>query len=53
MSETLVQIKVSLSEAVVARIDELVAQLGMKARGPCIDCLLREVLFEDDESEQA
>jgi metal-responsive CopG/Arc/MetJ family transcriptional regulator len=43
----------SLSESVLAWIDELMAQAGSQSRGGLIDSLLREVLFDNEEPQES
>jgi hypothetical protein len=49
MNESRLQITLSLSESVVQRVDELLLETGMQSRGAFIDCLLREVLFNEEQ----
>ena len=49
MSDPRVQITVSLSESVLIRIDQLLAQAGRQSRSALIDSLLREVLIDEDQ----
>jgi metal-responsive CopG/Arc/MetJ family transcriptional regulator len=49
MSDPRVQITLSLSESVLIRIDQLLAQAGMQSRSALIDSLLREVLIDEDQ----
>ena len=49
MNESLLQITLSLSESVVERVDELLLETGMQSRGAFIDCLLREVFFDEEQ----
>jgi metal-responsive CopG/Arc/MetJ family transcriptional regulator len=48
MDNELVQVSLSLSEPVIARVDELVSGMELRSRSALIDQLLREVLFDDE-----
>ena len=50
MDNELVQVSLSLSEPVIARVDELVSGMELRSRSALIDQLLREVLFDDEQA---
>ena len=53
MSEPIVKVTLSLSESVIARVDELLTGVGMKSRGALIDSLLRELLFDPERTQDS
>ena len=51
IGEPIVQVTISLSESVIAKVDELLTEVGTRSRGALIDSLLRELLFDPDQSQ--
>lgn len=53
MRDQRIPITISLSESVLARIDDLLAEAGSESRGALIDALLRAMLFDQEQPQES